>query len=172
MITLENRKALRRIDILGNRRLTFALRLSLGIPLLVFGVSKLLDMAAFADTVITYRVLPVALAEVYAAVLPWAEVVIGICLILGLGLRFITPVAILVIASFIAGTSGNLYWVGTGVRTCSCLSGFDWPLGTSHLLAQVIMLAMTTQIFLHKGEFISLDSWLSKRRYRFCFERR
>ena len=149
-----------RIDILGNRKLTFALRMVLGITLLVFGASKLPDLAAFGQTVISYRVLPVALAEVYAVVLPWAEVVIGVCLIIGLGLRFVAPVAILVIASLIAGTTGNLYLTQTGVKTCGCLPGLDWPLGTSHIVAQVVMLTMATQIWLHKGEFLSIDSKL------------
>ena len=149
-----------KIDLIANPRLTFAFRLLLGLTFLIFGASKLPDLGAFADTVLSYRVLPVALAETYAVVLPWAEVVIGSLLILGLGLRFVAPAAILVIASLIAGTTGNLYLTQTGVKTCGCLPGLDWPLGTSHIIAQVGMLFMATQIWLHKGEFLSLDSRL------------
>jgi len=164
MVTWEMSKATPKIDILGNPKLTFALRLVLGLTFLVFGASKLSDLAGFANTVLSYQVLPVALAQAYGLALPWAEVVIGSLLILGLGLRFVAPVAILIIASLIAGTSGNLYWVGTGVKTCGCLRGVDWPLGASHLVAQVVMLTMATQIWLHKGEFLSLDSRLFRQR--------
>jgi len=153
-------RAAPKIDFLGNIRLTFAFRLILGLILLVFGASKLPDLAGFADTVISYRVLPADLAQVYGMVLPWAEVFVGICLILGLGLRFTAPIAILITASLIAGTAGNLYVLETGVKTCGCLKGVDWPLGTSHLVVQVLMLTMATQIWLHKGEFWSLDSKL------------
>lgn len=132
----------------------------------MFGASKLTDLAGFADTVVDYHVLPESLARPYGFALPWAEVIIGICLILGLGLRFAAPIAILIIASLIAGTSGNLYWIGAGVRSCGCLRGVDWPLGVSHLVVQVLMLIMATQIWLHKGEFLSLDSRLSQQRLK------
>lgn len=162
MVTWRMSKLALKVDILGNARLTFALRLLLGLTFLVFGASKLPDLGGFSDTVLSYRVLPVALAEAYAVALPWAEVVIGILLILGLGLKFVAPAAILVIASLIAGTSGNLYWIGSGVERCGCLGDVGWPLGTSHLIAQVAMLVMATQIWLHKGEFLSLDSKLRR----------
>ena len=149
-----------KIDLIANPRLTFAFRLLLGLTFLVFGASKLPDLGGFADTVLSYQVLPAALAEIYAVVLPWAEVIIGILLIIGFGLKFVAPAAILVIASLIAGTTGNLYLTQTGVKTCGCLPGLDWPLGTSHIIAQVAMLFMAAQIWLHKGEFLSLDSRL------------
>ncbi len=163
MATCEMSKATAKVDILGNRKLTLALRLVLGTTLLVFGASKLPDLTAFANTVISYRVLPESLAQAYGLVLPWAEVIIGLCLILGLGLRFVAPAAILIIASLIGGTAGSLYLLGTG-GPCGCLPGLDWPLGTSHVIAQVVMLIMATQIWLHKGEFLSLDSRLFGRR--------
>ncbi|MFC2069393.1 MauE/DoxX family redox-associated membrane protein [Chloroflexota bacterium] len=97
------------IDILQSKRLTFIFRLLLGVTFLVFGASKLPDLAGFADTVISYKVLPVSLAVPFGYALPWAGVVVGLLLILGLGLRFVAPVAILIIASFIAGTAGSLY---------------------------------------------------------------
>ena len=159
MATWEMTRALPKIDILGNRKLTFALRLALGLTLLVFGASKLPDLAGFVQTVISYRVLPIELARIYGLVLPWAEVVIGLCLILGLGLRFVAPAAILIIASLIGGATGSLYLLGTK-GPCGCLPGLDWPLGTSHLIVQVVMLIMATQIWLHRGELFSLDSKL------------
>jgi len=163
MATRAMSKSPLKINILGNRKLTFALRLLLGITFLVFGASKLPDLGGFSDTVLSYGILPVALAEAYAVVLPWAEVIIGSLLILGLGLRFVAPVAMLVIASLIGGTAGNLYLLGTG-GPCGCLPGVDWPLGISHIVAQVLMLIMATQIWLHKGEFLSLDSRLFRQR--------
>jgi len=152
-----------RTDILGNRWLTFALRLGLGTSFLVFGASKLADLDGFADTVISYHVLPESLARAYGLGLPFAEVLIGVCLILGLGLRLVAPVAILVIASLIAGTSANLFSAETDVQKCGCLGGADWPLGPSHLVGQVVMLIMATQIWLHKGDVLRLDSRLFKR---------
>ena len=159
MFTLEMIKPVLKIDALGNPKLTFAFRLLLGLTLLVFGASKLPELGNFTDTVLSYKVLPVTLAETYAVVLPWSEVIIGSLLILGLGLRLVAPAAILVIASLIAGTAGSLYILGTK-GPCGCMSGLNWELGTSHIIAQVSMLVMATQIWLHKGEFLSLDKRL------------
>jgi len=159
---LEMGQTKHRVDILGNRWLTFVFRLALGATFLVFGASKLADLAGFANTVVDYHVLPESLARAYGYALPPVEVVTGICLILGLGLRFAAPAAILIIASLIAGTSGNLYWAETEVRRCGCLPGLEWQLGAGHLVAQVVMLAMATQIWLHKGELLSLDGKLSR----------
>ena len=152
-----------KIDLIGNPKLTFAFRLLLGLTFLVFGASKLPDLSGFADTVVTYKVLPESLAVPYGYALPWAEVAVGLLLILGLGLKYIAPVAILMIATLIAGTAGTLYLFGTR-GPCGCLPGFDWDLGISHIVAQVVMLFIATQIWLHKGEFLSLDSRLFRQR--------
>lgn len=148
-----------KIDLIGSPKLTFAFRLLLGLTLLIFGASKLPNLGNFSDTVLSYGVLPVTLAETYAVVLPWVEVIIGSLLILGLGLRFVAPAAILVIASFIAGTAGSLYVLGTE-GPCGCMPGLNWELGTGHIMAQVAMVVMATQIWFHKGEFWSLDKRL------------
>ena len=94
--------------------------------------------------------------------LPWAEATIGICLVLGLMLRGVAPAAVLIVASLIAATSARLYWLGSAGEDCGCLGGVDWPLGTSHLVVQGLMLVMAVQIWLHKGDFLSLDSKLSQ----------
>lgn len=144
--------------------MTFIFRLVLGLIFLVFGASKLPDLAAFTSIVEGYRVLPVELARVYASVLPWAEVAIGALLIAGLGLRFVAAAAILVIASFITATAANLYWLYSGVKICGCLAGMAWPLGPDHLVVQVLMLIMAAQISLHRGELWSLDGKLFGKR--------
>lgn len=110
---METNKQAPKIDILRNPKLAFYLRVVLGMTLLVFGASKLPDLAGFADTVISYKVLPESLAVPFGYALPGVEVVVGLLLILGLGLKFVAPVAILIVASFIAGTAGTLYLFGT-----------------------------------------------------------
>lgn len=163
MATIEVSKATPRLDFLGNVKITFAFRLLLGLTLLVFGASKLPDLAGFADTVVSYEVLPSSLAVPYGYALPPAEVVVGLFLILGLGLKFVAPVAILIIATLIAGTTGNLYLTETKVSGCGCFGGLDWKLSSGHIIAQIVMLIMAAQIWLHKGEFLSLDKRLFRR---------
>jgi len=163
MVFSEMSRMPRKIDILGSPKLTLAFRVILGVTLLVFGAMKFSDISGFADAVVNYRILAPSLARVYGLALPWAEVVIGALLVSGLGQRWVAPVAILIIASFISATVANLYWYKTALQTCSCLGKVDWPLNTTHLAAQLIMLVMAAQIWLHKGELLSIDSILSRR---------
>ena len=51
------------------------------------GYIKLLSPDEFADAVLAYKLLPVSLAGLVAAVLPWLEVAAGLFLVLGLKRR-------------------------------------------------------------------------------------
>lgn len=102
------------LHIINNAKLTFIFRLLIGLALLIFGASKLPDLNGFVEIVMDYKILPGTVAHIYGITLPWAEVAVGLFLILGLGLKFVAPIAILIIASFIAGTAGTLYLFGTG----------------------------------------------------------
>jgi len=91
--------------------------------------------------------------------LPIAEVVVGLFLILGLWLKFVAPIAILMIASLIAGTAGSMYILNSS-GPCGCMPWMQWDLGISHIIIQVVMVVIASQIWLHKGEFWSLDKSL------------
>ena len=101
------------VDILQSQRLAFVLRIPLGGSLLVFGASKLPDLAGFADTVVSYKVLPESLAIPFGYALPPVEVIVGSFLVLGLFQKFVAPIAVLIAASFIGGTAGTLYLFAT-----------------------------------------------------------
>ena len=67
--------------------LTLAFRLILGGVLLVAGALKVPDPYSSATSVRAYQILPVDLANFLGFVLPFAEVVIGIFLIVGIWVR-------------------------------------------------------------------------------------
>ena len=67
--------------------LTFLFRLILGGVLLVAGALKVTDPYSSATSVRAYQILPVDLAHFLGFVLPFAEVVIGIFLIVGIWVR-------------------------------------------------------------------------------------
>jgi uncharacterized membrane protein YphA (DoxX/SURF4 family) len=149
--------------VINNYILTFALRLLLGGVFLVFGASKIPHLDAFTGTVLSYNVLPEPYARAYGTVLPWAEVITGACLIAGLGLKIFPLAAISMAGTFITATSVNLYWLKTGIPDCGCLGGVSWPLSWLHLLIQIILLVIASQVWLHHGNFLSMDSYLSCR---------
>ena len=67
--------------------LTFVFRLSLGGVLLVAGALKVTDPYSSATSVRAYQILPVDLANLLGFILPFAEVAIGIFLIVGIWVR-------------------------------------------------------------------------------------
>jgi uncharacterized membrane protein YphA (DoxX/SURF4 family) len=67
--------------------LTFAFRLILGGVLLVAGALKVTDPYASATSVRAYQILPIDLANFLGFVLPFAEVAIGLFLIVGIWVR-------------------------------------------------------------------------------------
>jgi uncharacterized membrane protein YphA (DoxX/SURF4 family) len=67
--------------------LTFLFRLILGGVLLVAGALKVTDPYSSATSVRAYQILPVDLANLLGFILPFAEVAIGIFLIVGIWVR-------------------------------------------------------------------------------------
>ena len=67
--------------------LTFVFRLIIGGVLLVAGALKVTDPYSSATSVRAYQILPVDLANLLGFILPFAEVAIGIFLIVGIWVR-------------------------------------------------------------------------------------
>ena len=67
--------------------LTFVFRLILGGVLLVAGALKVTDPYSSATSVRAYQILPVDLANLLGFILPFAEVAIGVFLIVGIWVR-------------------------------------------------------------------------------------
>ena len=129
----------------SDRRLTLALRLAAGVLLVYASYDKLLDPQPFADAVDDYRILPLALVNLTAVVLPWVELVAGLCLIAGLG----TPGAGLVTAVLAAVYTGALSSAllrGLEIG-CGCFAaGAGDPLTWSDLWLRLALFAAGVQI--------------------------
>lgn len=68
-------------------RTAWVCRIAIGIGLLYAGGTKLSDLAAFAETVENYRLLPVQTVNVFSILLPAVEVVVALCLITGFAIN-------------------------------------------------------------------------------------
>ncbi len=73
--------------------LVFWTRLFLGVVFIVASVDKILDPAAFAQTVRNFQILSDALVNLTALILPWLELLIGLCLLFGCWLGGVTLLA-------------------------------------------------------------------------------
>jgi putative oxidoreductase len=71
-------------QVLQNRWILMAVRVALGALFIYSAWPKIADPPAFAQVLSNYRLLPGALVNPAALVLPWLEMVAGICLVAGI----------------------------------------------------------------------------------------
>ncbi|RJP90485.1 MAG: DoxX family membrane protein [Desulfobacteraceae bacterium] len=126
--------------------MSLLVRFALAAIFIFAGVPKIMDTASFAGAVYNYQLLPEALINLFAIILPWLEVIVGILLILGVWL----PGAVIIynglLISFIAAL------IISSIRgldiSCGCFStdsthGIDlWTIlrDASMLLASLYLL--------------------------------
>ncbi len=77
----------RRVD--GKRKspkfsFVFVLRILLGLIFVYASIGKIMHPQAFAEAISNYQILPHSLINIAAIVLPWVELLLGTCLVMGL----------------------------------------------------------------------------------------
>ncbi len=110
--------------------LEWAARLSVGLLFIYTGYTKIIDPATFIKEVRTYTLMPLALSNAVALILPWAEVIAGLLLIVGVWRR---EARILLAAMLLMFIGAKLY----GHKgPCGCVPTssfifflFDGPMG-------------------------------------------
>ena len=95
-------------------------RLILGGVFIYASVDKILHPAAFAEAVYNYKILPDALVNLTAIILPWLELILGVFLILGLWLPGAALLSNLLLLTFFGALVFNLAR-GLDIH-CGCFS--------------------------------------------------
>ena len=91
----------------------------------------------------------------YGHVLPYAEIIIGILLVLGIVLRITAGIASLMLISFTAAKIAALA-MHLNIKTCNCF-GLARPLLSNQSLAiDLVMLLLAVQIIIFRNELLSI----------------
>lgn len=125
------------------RAATCGARLFLGVLWIYASYDKILHPEAFAYAVYNYQVLPDGGINLTALVLPWVELLIGICLLVGFWLPGAALLSTLLLAAFAGALLFNLHR-GLDVH-CGCFStqaGGD-PAGYLTVLRDLSFLAVS-----------------------------
>ena len=119
----------------------YLFRLALGVVFLWAALAKIGDMAGFAGDIHNYRMLPVAMENVFALVLVWTELVLGLALVTNLAPRSATLLGgALLVMFFIAILQAVLRNLDID---CGCFGTTDAKqAGIEALVRDVIFLAM------------------------------
>ncbi|MEO8215645.1 MAG: MauE/DoxX family redox-associated membrane protein [Acidobacteriota bacterium] len=88
--------------------LTIRMQLALGVIFIAAALPKIVDPPSFAHMVYNYRLLPGAAINLFALILPWIELLTGLCLALGIWKRTAVFIVAAMLIVFIAGISINL----------------------------------------------------------------
>ncbi|MBE0415998.1 MAG: conjugal transfer protein TraF [Dehalococcoidia bacterium] len=148
--------------LLTHRYLTPATRLALGGVFIVASISKLSHQAEFINTVTGYGILPHALAQVYGAALPWAELFIGCCLVFGIFSTLASTLIIPLTISFMIASAYGLFYLGSD--SCGCFGELVPMSYSASLAVDIVMLLMVVPILLYrdKAAFLSIGALLSR----------
>jgi cation diffusion facilitator family transporter len=124
------------------------LRLLLGAVFLFASYDKILHPQAFAQTVYNYQILPDGLVNLAAMILPWMELLLGICLIGGVWLPGATVVSTGLLALFIGALVFN-QMRGLDIH-CGCFSSesSDGPVGLWTVARDVTFLVFSAGLSL------------------------
>ncbi|MDN5894073.1 MAG: DoxX family membrane protein [Nocardioides sp.] len=106
-----------------------AARLVVGGVWVVAGALKLPDPAASVRAVRAYDLLPEAVVPTVGHVLPLLEVVVGLCLVLGVFVRVMSVISILLFAAFIFGIASA--WSRGLQIDCGCFGGGGFKEGVT-----------------------------------------
>ncbi|HUT04148.1 MAG TPA: MauE/DoxX family redox-associated membrane protein [bacterium] len=133
--------------ILWNRVTALVFRMFVGAVFVYASMDKIVHPGQFAQMVNNYRIVPHVLINLFAVILPWIELILGLCLILGVfsdAASVVTAGLLLVFitASIVALTRGLDISCG-----CFSTSGEGARAGWDVIIRNVILIAMLAQSF-------------------------
>jgi uncharacterized membrane protein YphA (DoxX/SURF4 family) len=148
---------------LDQPHLQFLLRVVLGGLLLLAGLTKLADRAAFRDAIRQYEILPASLEAPFAAIVPFAEITLGTMLLLGLGTTLAAALAVPLLGSFVFAIAVNL--ARGRDFDCHCFGSVSsdrigWPV----LIRSTLLMLFALTVAVATSSFGSLDGalWASE----------
>ena len=88
--------------------LTVRVQIALGAIFVAAALPKIADPPSFAHMIYNYRILPAGLINISALIMPWVEIVAGLCLILGIWVKPARWIIAAMLAVFMVAITVNL----------------------------------------------------------------
>jgi len=127
-------------------------RVILGVIFISFALSKIMRPAVFALNVVDYGLMPAWGVNLWALILPWAELVVGLFLILGIRTRAAATLIGAMNIIFIVGLV-NAIFQHLPIN-CGCVGEVGEPVNWWKVSKNTGMLVMCMQIYLYDRFFV------------------
>lgn len=132
-----------------------ATRIILGLIFLLACYDKLLHPQAFAEVIYNYQVLPNSLVNITAILLPWVELVLGLCLIINVWIPGAAVLGNLMLLTFFTTLLFNL---ARGLDiSCGCFSTTSGERGSDYLTVLRDLSFLVVSGYLFYSTFFTLQ---------------
>ncbi len=121
----------------------------------MYAIDKIAAPADFALNIERYELLPFGLVNLVAIVLPWIELVVGVCILLGVRLRLNAVFAAVMLVLFI-GAIGSAMARGLEIN-CGC-SARSETVGWGKIAEDAMYLLLAVRIVMKPDRVLSLDA--------------
>ena len=142
------------MSLLKNKWVIFAFRISLGVVFLYASFDKIRDPGSFSSNIQNYQILPYGITNLFAIFLPWVELHVGACLILGVFLNGAALLSMGMMVMFIIAL-GQALVRGLDIE-CGCFSQEGSLVGLNTLLRDIIWLAMAVFVWRREDKTLEL----------------
>ncbi|MCS7000535.1 MAG: MauE/DoxX family redox-associated membrane protein [Bacteroidota bacterium] len=120
-----------------------AARIVVGSIFVMYALDKISAPADFALNIERYEILPLAWVNLFALILPWVELIVGIFLLFGVRLRASASVAAVLLVVFIVAIGSAM---ARGLQIdCGC-SAHSEPVGWGKIVEDMLYLLLALRI--------------------------
>lgn len=145
--------------------LQLAARIVLGVVFIYASAHKIMEPEGFAEAIANYQILPAALVNPSALLLPWVELVCGICLVFGVLSRGSALILAALLVIFIWALGFSIYR-GLDI-SCGCFSTSNGGIGSMYadIAADLLLLSIALWVLFRpsKTKSIPITPYRSKR---------
>ncbi len=134
--------------LLSNKYVMLLSRVVLGTVFIVAAIDKIANPDFFAESIVAYKLLPYAIVNMFALIVPWAELLCGVFLIGGVFMRSSSLLLSLLLVMFLLAIMTAIL---RGLEIdCGCFgAAHATPVGWGKILEDIGLLMLAVHLFFY-----------------------
>lgn len=150
-------------SLLANDYLTLAARVFVGFLFVFISIDKIANPEAFAASISNYKIVSLSLADFFATILPWVELLCGLAILFGILLRgssFLLTSLLVVFTAAVASALVRGLDISCGCFTQDPQAG---KIGWTKLAENIGLILITSFLFYSTSVKFSLEEYLKSK---------